>query len=259
MTVSHLASCAHSPASSRIRGDDGCVLAGVTLAFAAKAKTPCSSGRRTRRTTIPTSSPSSTSNAIHRPTARSFGPSRCLDPVRSGNEPHHVGLSRDGRTLALGGLLSVLRGQDQVFFFDVSDPRNPTFIRSDNPPESSITDEFAPLSNGGFLVTFMGGADGAQPGAWSSTTPTRRSCRRGRSTPPDGRIQSARHLDRRGAQPHGHQRLHLPGEDAPRPRHGGTRGPPRQCQGLGPRASRHHQDDRRRRPGAIRPGRWKCS
>lgn len=81
-----------------------------------------------------------------------------------GNEPHHVGLSRDGRTLALGGLLSVLRGQDQVFFFDVGDPRHPTFIRSDNPPGASITDEFAPLSNGGFLVTFMGGVDGAAPG-----------------------------------------------------------------------------------------------
>ena len=85
-------------------------------------------------------------------------------PGAEGNEPHHVGLSRDGRTMALGGLLSVLRGQDQVFFFDVSDPRNPTFIRSSNPPESSITDEFAPLSNGGFLVSFMGGAGGAQPG-----------------------------------------------------------------------------------------------
>ncbi|HWW88325.1 MAG TPA: selenium-binding protein SBP56-related protein [Vicinamibacterales bacterium] len=81
-----------------------------------------------------------------------------------GNEPHHVGLSRDGRTLALGGLLSVLRGQDQVFFFDVGDPRNPTFIRSNNPPGASITDEFAPLSNGGFLVTFMGGSNGAAPG-----------------------------------------------------------------------------------------------
>jgi selenium-binding protein 1 len=44
-----------------------------------------------------------------------------------GNEPHHVGLSRDGRTLALGGLLSVLRGQDEVFFFDVSRPRRPRF------------------------------------------------------------------------------------------------------------------------------------
>ncbi len=81
-----------------------------------------------------------------------------------GNEPHHVGLSRDGRTMALGGLLSVLRGQDQVFFFDVTSPRRPRFIRSDNPPSASITDEFAPLDNGGFLVTFMGGADGAQPG-----------------------------------------------------------------------------------------------
>jgi selenium-binding protein 1 len=81
-----------------------------------------------------------------------------------GNEPHHVGLSRDGRTLALGGLLSVLRGQDQVFFFDVGNPRNPTFIRSDNPPGASITDEFAPLKDGGFLVTFMGGAGGAAPG-----------------------------------------------------------------------------------------------
>jgi hypothetical protein len=81
-----------------------------------------------------------------------------------GNEPHHVGLSRDGRTLALGGLLSVLRGQDQVFFFDVTDPRNPEFIRSDNPPGASITDEFVPLKNGGFLVTFMGGATGANPG-----------------------------------------------------------------------------------------------
>jgi selenium-binding protein 1 len=81
-----------------------------------------------------------------------------------GNEPHHVGLSRDGRTMALGGLLSVLKGQDQVFFFDVTRPRNPTFIRSDNPPEASITDEFAALNNGGFLVTFMGGANGGHPG-----------------------------------------------------------------------------------------------
>jgi hypothetical protein len=81
-----------------------------------------------------------------------------------GNEPHHVGLSRDGRTLALGGLLSVLRGQDQVFFFDVTNPRRPSFIRSHNPLEASITDEFAPLKNGGFLVTFMGGANGAAPG-----------------------------------------------------------------------------------------------
>jgi hypothetical protein len=80
------------------------------------------------------------------------------------NEPHHVGLSSDGRTLALGGLLSVLRGQDQVFFFDVTRPRDPQFIRSDNPPGASITDDFDSLNNGGFLATFMGSPDGANPG-----------------------------------------------------------------------------------------------
>lgn len=85
-------------------------------------------------------------------------------PNAYGNEPHHANLSRDGKTLALGGLLSVLRGQDQVFFFDVGDPRDPQFIRSNNPPGASITDEFIPLANGGFLVTFMGGGNGAAPG-----------------------------------------------------------------------------------------------
>ncbi len=81
-----------------------------------------------------------------------------------GNEPHHVGLSADGRTFVGGGLLSVLRGQNQAFFFDVSNPRFPKFTHADNPPDASIADEFEPLSNGGFLVTFMGGASGSQPG-----------------------------------------------------------------------------------------------
>lgn len=82
-----------------------------------------------------------------------------------GNEPHHLGISADGKTLVLGGLLSVLRGQDQAFFYDVSEPRDPKFIRSDNPP-ASIADDFDPISNGGFLATFMGGTspEGANPG-----------------------------------------------------------------------------------------------
>src|ERR1700748_553499 len=57
-----------------------------------------------------------------------------------GNEPHHAGLSSDGRTLALGGLLSFLRGQPQVFFFDVSQPRRPKFVGSNHPFEVSMTD-----------------------------------------------------------------------------------------------------------------------
>jgi 56kDa selenium binding protein (SBP56) len=85
-------------------------------------------------------------------------------PGATGNEPHHVGLSRDGRVLACGGLLSVLRAQKEVFFFDVSDPKAPKFISSADPPQSAITDEFYPLAGGGFLVTMMGGAEGHAPG-----------------------------------------------------------------------------------------------
>ena len=80
------------------------------------------------------------------------------------NEPHHVGLSADGRVLAAGGLLSVLKGQKEIFFFDVSQPRAPKFISSADPPLSSITDDFQPLADGGFLVTMMGGPAGHAPG-----------------------------------------------------------------------------------------------
>jgi hypothetical protein len=85
-------------------------------------------------------------------------------PGATGNEPHHVGLSSDGRVLGVGGLLSVLKGQPEVFFFDVSQPRAPRFLGSADPPQSSITDEFYPIPGGGFLVTMMGGPAGASPG-----------------------------------------------------------------------------------------------
>jgi selenium-binding protein 1 len=86
------------------------------------------------------------------------------NPGHAGNEPHHVGLSGDGKILACGGLLSVLKGQKEVFFFDVSNPTQPQFVSSADPAQSSITDEFYSLSNGGFLVTMMGGAAGHHPG-----------------------------------------------------------------------------------------------
>jgi hypothetical protein len=85
-------------------------------------------------------------------------------PGESGNEPHHVGLSANGRILATGGLLSVLKGQREIFFFDVSNPDAPEFVSSADPPDSAITDEFYPLADGGFLVTMMGGAAGHHPG-----------------------------------------------------------------------------------------------
>ena len=85
-------------------------------------------------------------------------------PGATGNEPHHVGLSKDGKVLAAGGLLSVLKGQPEIFFFDVSEPEDTKYIASVNPPLSSITDDFEPLADGGFLVTMMGGPQGHAPG-----------------------------------------------------------------------------------------------
>ena len=85
-------------------------------------------------------------------------------PNATGNEPHHIGLSSDGKLVACGGLLSVLKGQKDVFFFDVSDANNPKFLSAADPPLSAITDEFHALPEGGFLVTMMGGAQGRAPG-----------------------------------------------------------------------------------------------
>jgi selenium-binding protein 1 len=82
-----------------------------------------------------------------------------------GNEPHHVGVSADGKTLAGGGLLSILRVQNQNFFFDISNARSPKFIKANTLPVlASIADEYVPIKRGGFFTTFMGGAAGAAPG-----------------------------------------------------------------------------------------------
>ncbi len=55
-----------------------------------------------------------------------------------GNEPHHVGISANGNVLAAGGLLSVLKGQPEIFFFDVSDPRSTRFIASADAPCAEV-------------------------------------------------------------------------------------------------------------------------
>ena len=86
------------------------------------------------------------------------------EPGATGNEFHHIGLSADGKVVACGGLLSVLKGQKEIFFWDVSRPEAPRFLISADPPLSAITDEFYALSEGGFLVTMMGGAQGHAPG-----------------------------------------------------------------------------------------------
>ena len=85
-------------------------------------------------------------------------------PGNIGNEPHHCNLNADKTILACGGLLSLLKGQNSIFFFDVRDAARPRFLKSTSAVESSITDDFLPTESGGFLVTQMGAADGTEPG-----------------------------------------------------------------------------------------------
>jgi len=85
-------------------------------------------------------------------------------PGNVSNEAHHCHLSADKKILGCGGLLSLLRGQNGIFFFDVSDARHPRFLFSATTSQSSITDDFLPLEDGGFLITQMGSASGGEPG-----------------------------------------------------------------------------------------------
>src|SRR5437667_4625483 len=85
-------------------------------------------------------------------------------PGNTGNEPHHCHLNSTKTILGCGGLLSLLKGQNGIFFFDVTDAKKPRFLFSAKAVESSMTDDFMPLENGGFLITQMGSADGMAPG-----------------------------------------------------------------------------------------------
>ncbi len=85
-------------------------------------------------------------------------------PGAVGNEAHHCHLSADKKVLGCGGLLSLLSGQKGIFFFDVSNSKKPVFIKSLATPNSSITDDFQPLPDGGFLITNMGSASGGGGG-----------------------------------------------------------------------------------------------
>ncbi|KAJ1987679.1 hypothetical protein H4R33_002759 [Dimargaris cristalligena] len=77
-------------------------------------------------------------------------------PTR-GNEAHHIGVSRDGRTAFAGGLLSFRRHQDPNFFFDLTNRRQPRLVQTSRPTRGMAADACVALANGGFLITMMGG------------------------------------------------------------------------------------------------------
>lgn len=86
------------------------------------------------------------------------------DVPSSGNSPHHLGASADGKLLIGGGLLSLLKTQDTAFYFDVTNPYRPKFDHSNRGVLSSIVDEIRAKPDGGFFITYMGSAAGTAPG-----------------------------------------------------------------------------------------------
>ncbi|KAJ5227487.1 uncharacterized protein N7469_007493 [Penicillium citrinum] len=86
------------------------------------------------------------------------------DVPTSGNDPHHLGPSLDGKTIWGGGLLSLLKTQDTGFYFDTSNPYRPKFLKSNRAVLSSIADEVRAKPDGGFFITYMGSAVGTSPG-----------------------------------------------------------------------------------------------
>jgi hypothetical protein len=86
------------------------------------------------------------------------------DVPTSGNSPHHLGVSQDGKTLVGGGLLSLLKTQDTAFYFDTTNPYQPKFLKSNRGILASIVDEIRAKPDGGFFITYMGSAVGTAPG-----------------------------------------------------------------------------------------------
>lgn len=71
-----------------------------------------------------------------------------VDAPTSGNSPHHLGPSHNGKALVGGGLLSLLKTQDTAFYFDTSDPYKPKFLKSNRGILSSIVDEIRAKPDG---------------------------------------------------------------------------------------------------------------
>ncbi len=80
------------------------------------------------------------------------------------NEPHHCGLSSNGKVLACGGILASLQNHNWLFFFSLENPAHPVFIKSEKTPLAAFPDAFVPLKDNGFLVTEMGSLEGGSPG-----------------------------------------------------------------------------------------------
>jgi len=102
------------------------------------------------------------------PTSPKYGQMVAQTPIpapnSAGNEPHHCGISMNYKMVVCGGLMSPAVGHDWLFYFDISNPAKPVFMKAGKSPIASYPDDFIAQSNNGFVFTEMGSSTGKSPG-----------------------------------------------------------------------------------------------
>jgi len=111
-----------------------------------------------------------TLNATGGPDSYDFGNVLSITNMPTfGDEPHHVGLSRDGTVLAVGNLWAYRQNNPDMYFLDVAtDPSRPKLLNGAYGLEGSVTDSFLGIEPVGgkpaYLVSLMGNKQGGSPG-----------------------------------------------------------------------------------------------
>ena len=84
---------------------------------------------------------------------------------QTGNEPHHSGISSDGKYYITGGLLSFLSQNKEVFVWSIpNDPsKGPKFLYALDVP-GACPDEFLAIGDGKFIVSMMCNENAVSPG-----------------------------------------------------------------------------------------------
>ena len=110
---------------------------------------------------------------------RAFLPKNDASVSFTGNEPHHMGITYDGKWLAAGGLTSFLKRTNEIFVFSINrvDGRL-TYAYSLDVP-GACTDEFIPLYDRyrrytDFIVSMMCNETGGSPGTYVRFKPSTR-------------------------------------------------------------------------------------
>ena len=110
---------------------------------------------------------------------RVFLPTNDTSVSPTGNEPHHMGITSDGRWLAAGGLTSFLQGKNEVFVFSIDRVDGSLKFAYSLDVPGACTDEFIPHYDHNrhytdFIISMMCNETGGSPGTYVRFRPSTR-------------------------------------------------------------------------------------